>query len=228
MSPEQLDGKSLDARTDQFSFALALYEALYGRRPFSRPTLGETRSAMKKPLPPPADDCNAPGWVWPILLRALRPDRGGRFPSMVELVGDLKRGEARGAEWHLGVHALALGAMLFLHAALLAIVPIGLLAKDDGSAAGPQWVYEVVGAWLGLLLGTGWVPFGLGMTVACAYGLLRRSRWAYTATMLYAATALMSVVGAPYAVFAFWSLRRPAVRAALGRAGSGPLDGKSS
>src|SRR5207244_13103638 len=34
MSPEQLAGEPADARSDQYSFAVALYEALYGKRPF--------------------------------------------------------------------------------------------------------------------------------------------------------------------------------------------------
>jgi hypothetical protein len=227
MSPEQLDGKELDPRTDQYSFAVALYEALYKRRPFARASIGEMRAAMRDelgPCPPepttpqgskkPAD---APAWVWPILVRALREDRSARFESMNELVEELAQGEAKSADVHLGVHALALGAMFFLHVLLLAMIPLSMLAGDDGPATGPQWVYDVVGAWLGVLLASGWAPLGLGLTAACAYGLLHRRRWAYVATMIYAVTALLSVVGAPYAIFAFWSLRRPAVRAALGR-----------
>ncbi len=53
MSPEQLDRKPADARSDQFSFCATLHEALYGRRPFPGESLGELREQMhKRPLIP--------------------------------------------------------------------------------------------------------------------------------------------------------------------------------
>ncbi len=41
MAPEQLRGGAADARSDQFSFCVALFEALYGERPFAGGSLEE-------------------------------------------------------------------------------------------------------------------------------------------------------------------------------------------
>src|SRR5258707_610263 len=56
MAPEQLLGKTIDARADQFSFCVALYEALYGERPFAANSIEEVASAVveSKIRPPPS------------------------------------------------------------------------------------------------------------------------------------------------------------------------------
>ena len=54
MSPEQLRAEPVDARADQYSFCVALYEALYGERPFQGETFAALRAAVLSGRPRPA------------------------------------------------------------------------------------------------------------------------------------------------------------------------------
>ncbi|HEY7370854.1 MAG TPA: serine/threonine-protein kinase, partial [Polyangia bacterium] len=90
MSPEQFQGEKLDARADQFSFSVALHEALYGKRPAlahlaSIPVSGATRSAPG----------GAPAWLRGVLTRGYAPDRTKRFASMNDLLASLATGRGR-------------------------------------------------------------------------------------------------------------------------------------
>ncbi|MCY1010476.1 protein kinase [Nannocystis pusilla] len=94
MSPEQFEGNPADTRSDQFGFCVALYEALYGRRPFPGSNFAKLARAITKesPLPPPAD-VDVPKWVHAVVLRGLSRDPSQRFPSMDALLtgfGDFK------------------------------------------------------------------------------------------------------------------------------------------
>jgi len=80
MSPEQLRGKPLDARTDIYSLALVAYEMLTGKLPFDGRTQQETMIARLRSEPVP--------------LRHMRPDLG--YPATVERV--LQRALAREPE----------------------------------------------------------------------------------------------------------------------------------
>ena len=97
MSPEQLQLEPADARSDQYSFCVSLYEALEGRRPFEGRVLDEVRTKVLEGSPPrPArDDVTAS--LWRTLQRgmALRP--GGRFASMEALLAALKEENHRAA-----------------------------------------------------------------------------------------------------------------------------------
>ena len=93
MSPEQLAGEAIDARSDQFSFCVALYEALVGRRPFVAESAVLLAEEMR--TNPPRGVGRAPKWLRAIVLRGLALDPGGRFESMDALLRQLVRGRTR-------------------------------------------------------------------------------------------------------------------------------------
>jgi hypothetical protein len=96
MSPEQLKLEPTDARTDQFSFCVALYQALFGEHPF----LGDGEGAVGRlkedviagRIRPAPSRTAVPSWVRRVLVRGLAATPEARWPSMTELVAELERG----------------------------------------------------------------------------------------------------------------------------------------
>src|SRR6188768_4268295 len=73
MAPEQFRGLATDARTDQFAFCIALYEALYGERPFAGNTLmALTTNVVNGKIREAPTATKVPLWIRKILLRGLR------------------------------------------------------------------------------------------------------------------------------------------------------------
>jgi WD40 repeat protein len=110
MAPEQWAGKSVDARTDQFSFCVSLYEALYGERPFAGKTFAELGANVTRGIiqPPPRFE-RVPSWLRPALLRGLAVDPEQRYPNITELLAVLERDPAiRRRRGVLGVAAVSL------------------------------------------------------------------------------------------------------------------------
>ena len=92
MSPEQFDGRPADARSDQFSFCVALWEALTGDRPFKGRTFAElAANVVSGRLSEPTSARPVPVWARTALERGLRPNPADRFPSMAALLKELDR-----------------------------------------------------------------------------------------------------------------------------------------
>jgi serine/threonine protein kinase len=90
MSPEQVSGQALDARTDIFSFGVVLYELLCGHRPFTGGThLMVLQSILHHHPEPLSDDVPLP--VRMAIEKALEKDPAERYQTMGDLVVDLKR-----------------------------------------------------------------------------------------------------------------------------------------
>ena len=96
MAPEQHRGDDVDARTDQFAFAVALYEALYGRLPFAAVSASELKErVLAGDVIAPSPKSRVPSSLWPILARALQVSPSERFPSLDAMLGELRRESAR-------------------------------------------------------------------------------------------------------------------------------------
>lgn len=90
MAPEQHAGLATDARADQFSFCVALHEALYGERPFVGATPAALAEAVGRGAVRPAPRGSRVGArVRRALLRGLSVDPAARYPTMTALLADL-------------------------------------------------------------------------------------------------------------------------------------------
>jgi tetratricopeptide (TPR) repeat protein len=145
MAPEQFLAKRSDARSDQFSFCVALYEALYGERPFAGDTMPALMSSvLEGRVRPTPEKARVPGWIRRVVLRGLATDPGARYPSMKALLEALDQDpSARRRTWALA----ALGAAGAAGIALAAShVGAGKSALCAGGAAKFAGVWEAGGA----------------------------------------------------------------------------------
>ena len=92
LAPEQLLGKSVDGRSDIYSFGVLLFELLTRRLPFEESSaMGMALAALTEPLPSPSDiEASVPVEFGTIVSRAMAREPGERYQSAAELPADLR------------------------------------------------------------------------------------------------------------------------------------------
>jgi tetratricopeptide (TPR) repeat protein/predicted Ser/Thr protein kinase len=135
MAPELFLGRAADARSDAFAFCVALWEALFGARPFAGRTIAELMSSIGESVPEPPSGADAA--VVAALRRGLDPDPARRFPDMNALLLALAPVERR-ATWR---PIAALGLAGGVIAAVLWARPSVPTCETDW----PAWTPEVRG-----------------------------------------------------------------------------------
>jgi tetratricopeptide (TPR) repeat protein/predicted Ser/Thr protein kinase len=140
MAPEQLAGEQADARSDQFAFCVALYEALYGERPFAAQDAGELAASIAAGrVRRPPRGSRVPAWLREVLLRGLAADPQARFVSMDALLAALARDPARvRRRWLRAAAALA----------VIAVVAVSVLrARTQQSRMCGRATQKLAGVW---------------------------------------------------------------------------------
>ncbi len=127
MSLEQMSGGDVDARGDQFSFCVSLYEAIYGERPFSGNEMAALMVAMSAGRVQSAPKGIAvPAKLRQALLRGLEKEPERRWPAMEALLAELEgQSTPKTTRWL----AIGLGG---------ALVAVGLGAGYLASRPGPE------------------------------------------------------------------------------------------
>ncbi len=138
MAPEQIMGVAADARSDQFSYCVALFEALHGTRPFAADD-GEARlELIRRGTLPSAR--RVPNWLSRVIARGLAYERADRWPTMRALVRELER--RRVTAPLLGLGAATTLAVAGFGAALAQWADDDAIRCDQGRArVGDVWDY---------------------------------------------------------------------------------------
>jgi len=148
MAPEQHRGGSVDERSDQFSFCVTLYEALYDGPPFAGKTLEQLKRAVDAGrVEEPPEGTGVSPKLRRVLLRGLAVDRDHRYPSMTALLAGLDSATStRGGGWRTLAMLAAAALAAFAIAIALGASPRSAPTRpcaDAGTVPADVWDAEV-------------------------------------------------------------------------------------
>lgn len=94
MSPEQVDGKPVDGRTDLYALGCSLYQMITGAPPFSAPSTIDLllKHVSERPVPPHELEPSCPEWLSKVTLRLIAKEAEARYQTGQELIDDLTSG----------------------------------------------------------------------------------------------------------------------------------------
>jgi serine/threonine-protein kinase len=143
MAPEQYGTTRVDAKADQFSFCVALYEALYGERPFQGDTIwelmGNVALGKRRPVPSPSP---VPPWVRDAVVKGPAPAPAPRHSSMEALLQALTSDPGARRWRRLRIAAVSAG-----FAVLAGLAVAGMLDTDAPPCRTGR--SDLAGAWDG-------------------------------------------------------------------------------
>ncbi len=136
MAPEQLAGRDVGPAADQFSFCVALWEALYGKRPFRGEGVHDlARAIFEGERMEPPSGAGVPRWLHRACERGLETDPAHRFADMHALVAALQGGHR---SKRFRVAAIALG--------VVATIGLGVAVRRQRARAEAEAACERDGA----------------------------------------------------------------------------------
>ena len=117
MSPEQAEGREIDARSDIFAFGCVLYEMLTGKSAFGRETNAQTIAAVLHEDPPLVSESGVdiPQELQKVISRCLEKDPERRFPSMDDVVPLLAGAEKSASRQERGTRQASVAVLPFVN-----------------------------------------------------------------------------------------------------------------
>ncbi len=125
MAPEQHLGARTDERTDQFSFAAAIFESLYHTRAFAGRTRQELKTAVCEGQLKPCPSKHLPTGIYRVLRRALKAQPAARYDSLPSLLSALRQVAEQKPLWRRLLRITALASLT-----LAALVGLSSMARS--------------------------------------------------------------------------------------------------